>query len=116
MASIGSRSKPSNPVASRGTGKNTETAHVMAFDLRTWLQSLSDRVITDQDSEQEKLNKQLLIFASALMGFAAMVWVAIYQAMGIRFSSTVPLSYMVISAIALALYLARTNIPFVRRM
>jgi class 3 adenylate cyclase len=88
----------------------------MAFDLRTWLQSLSDRVISDQDSEQEKLNKQLLIFASALMGFAAMVWVAIYQAMGIRFSSTVPFSYMVISALALALYLARTNVPLVRRM
>ena len=88
----------------------------MGFDLRTWLQSLSERVITDQDSEQEKLNKQLLIFASALMGFAAMVWVAIYQAMGIRFSSTVSFSYMMISAISLALYLARTNIPLVREM
>jgi adenylate cyclase len=88
----------------------------MAFDLRTWLQSLSDRVISDRDSEQEKLNKQLLIFASALMGLAAMVWVAIYQAMGIRFSSTVPFSYLVTSAFALALYLARTNIPLVRLM
>ena len=39
-----------------------------------------------------------LIFACGLMGFAAMVWVAIYQAMGIRFSSTVPFSYMVMSA------------------
>jgi hypothetical protein len=88
----------------------------MAFNLHTWLQSLGDRVITDQDSEQEKLNKQLLIFSSALMGFAAMVWVAIYQLMGIRFSSTVPFSYMLISAAALMLYLARTNIPIVRLM
>src|SRR5215813_10943507 len=88
----------------------------MAFDLRTWLQSLGERVVTSQDSEQEKLNKQLLIFASALMGFGAMVWVAIYQAMGIRFSSTVSLSYMIVSAVSLALYLARTNIPLVRRM
>jgi class 3 adenylate cyclase len=88
----------------------------MAFDLRTWLQTLSERVVTDQDSEQEKLNKQLLIFASALMGFAAMVWVAIYHAMGIRFSSTVPFSYMVISAASLALYLARTDLPLVRGM
>jgi adenylate cyclase len=88
----------------------------MGFDLRTWLRSLSERVVTDQDSEQEKLAKQLLIFASALMGCAAMVWVAIYQAMGIRFSSTVSFSYMMVSAISLGLYLARTNIPLVREM
>ena len=29
----------------------------MTRDLRSWLQSLSHRVITDQDTEQEKLNK-----------------------------------------------------------
>ena len=60
----------------------------MARDLRAWLGSLSQRVISEHDSEQERLNKTLLIFASGLMAFAAMVWVAIYQAMGIRFSST----------------------------
>ena len=74
------------------------------------------RVDTSQDSEQEKLNKQLLVFASALMGFSSMVWVAIYQAMGIRFSSTVSLCYLVVSALSLVLYLARTDVPLLRSM
>ena len=57
----------------------------MAGDLRTWLQELGRRVITDQDTEQERLHKTLAIFACGLMGFAAILWLAIYQLMGIRF-------------------------------
>jgi adenylate cyclase len=86
----------------------------MARDLRAWLGSLSQRVISEHDSEQERLNKTLLIFASGLMAFAAMVWVAIYQAMGIRFSSTVPFAYVVLSAASLALYLWKGNFPLFR--
>lgn len=86
----------------------------MARDLRSWLAGLSQRVISEHDSEQERLNKTLLIFASGLMAFAAMVWVAIYQAMGIRFSSTVPFAYVVLSAAALALYLWKGNFPLFR--
>ncbi len=86
----------------------------MAHDLRSWLQSLGERVITDRDTEQEKLNKQLLIFASGLMGCASMVWLAIYQAMGIRFSTTVPFTYVLISAASLALYLWQRNFPLFR--
>ena len=86
----------------------------MAGDLRAWLGSLSQRVISEHDSEQERLNKTLLIFASGLMAFAAMVWVAIYQAMGIRFSSTVPFTYVVLSAAALALDLWKGNFPLFR--
>ena len=84
---------------------NRDTITLMALELRSWLGGLSQRVITEQDSERDKLNKQLLVFASGLMGFAAMVWLAIYWAMGIRFSVTVPLSYLVLSAASLALYL-----------
>ena len=81
----------------------------MARNLRTWLNELGQRVITEQDSEQEKLNKTLAIFACGLMGFGAMVWLAIYQAMGIKFSATVPLSYLAISAGSLAFYLWKRN-------
>src|SRR5687768_18128871 len=83
-------------------------------DLRSWIGSLSHRVLLETDSEEEKLNKTLLIFACGLMGFAAMVWVAIYQAMGIRFSSTVPFTYVVLSAASLALYLWKGNFPLFR--
>jgi adenylate cyclase len=86
----------------------------MARNLRSWLTELSQRAISEHDTEQEKLNKQLLIFASALMGFAAMLWLAIYQAMGIRFSTTVPFTYMVISAASLAFYLWKRDFPLFR--
>jgi class 3 adenylate cyclase len=86
----------------------------MAREARSWLGGLSSRVIKDDDSEQEKLNKTLLIFACGLMGFAAMVWLAIYWAMGIRFSATVPFTYMVISAASLALYLWNGNFALFR--
>ncbi len=81
----------------------------MARDMRTWLQDLGRRVITDQDSEQDKLNKTLAIFACGLMGFGAMLWLAIYQLMGIRFSSTVPLGYLAVSAASLVFYLWKRN-------
>ena len=86
----------------------------MARDLGTWLQELGRRVITDQDSEQEKLNKTLAIFASGLMGFGAVLWLAIYHLMGIRFSSTVPLVYLAVSAASLALYLWGRNFALFR--
>ena len=55
----------------------------MLQKLRAWLNGLSDRVINEQDSEQEKLNKTLLIFACGLMGFGSILWLALYWAMGI---------------------------------
>jgi class 3 adenylate cyclase len=86
----------------------------MASDSRSWLASLNSRAFSEHDTEQEKLNKTLLIFTCGLMGFAAMVWLAIYQAMGIRFSTTVPFTYMVISAASLGLYLWKGNFPLFR--
>jgi adenylate cyclase len=78
------------------------------------LARLNSRVITEEDSEQEKLNKTLLIFACGLMGFGAMLWLAIYWAMGIKFSVTVPLTYLAISALSLGHYLWKRNFEFFR--
>jgi class 3 adenylate cyclase len=86
----------------------------MARDSGGWMAELGRRVISSEDSEQEKLNKTLAIFASGLMGFGAMLWLAIYWAMGIKFSATVPLSYMVISASSLGLYLWKRNFELFR--
>jgi class 3 adenylate cyclase len=86
----------------------------MARDMGSWLATLGRRVISSEDSEQEKLNKTLAIFASGLMGFGAMLWLAIYWAMGIRFSATVPLTYLVISAGSLGLYLWKRNFELFR--
>lgn len=86
----------------------------MAGDLAGWLKQLGQRVITDQDTEQDRLHKTLAIFACGLMGFGAMLWLAIYQLMGIRFSATVPLAYLAVSAGSLALYLWGRNFQLFR--
>jgi class 3 adenylate cyclase len=77
----------------------------MAVGLRAWLRKLGQRVISDEDSEQDRLNKTLAIFAAGLMGFGAMLWLVIYQAMGIKFSATVPFAYISVSAASVGLFL-----------
>jgi class 3 adenylate cyclase len=86
----------------------------MAGDAGGWLRGLSQRVITDQDTEQERLHKTLAIFACGLMGFGAMLWLAIYQLMGIMFSATVPLAYLAVSGGSLAFYIWNRNFNLFR--
>src|SRR6202008_4124618 len=43
-----------------------------------------------------------------------MLWLAIYQLMGIRFSATVPLAYLAVSAASLAFYLWNRNFNLFR--
>ena len=82
--------------------------------LRDRLNALSSRAISDADSEEDRLRKTLLIFASAMMGIGSMLWLVIYWAMGIKFSATVPLSYIVATAISLAIYLRTLNFDVFR--
>ena len=75
---------------------------------------LGNRVFSPSDSAELRLHKTLLIFACGLMGFAAMLWLVIYHAMGIRYSATVPLTYLVISAATLGFYLWNRDFEFFR--
>lgn len=86
----------------------------MAVGLRAGLQKLGQRVISDEDSEQERLNKTLAMFAAGLMGFGAMLWLVIYQAMGIKFSTTVPFAYILVSAASVGLFLWNRNFRLFR--
>ncbi|MDP1535663.1 MAG: adenylate/guanylate cyclase domain-containing protein [Burkholderiales bacterium] len=88
----------------------------MLANLRAWLNGLSERIINEQDSDQDKLNKTLLIFSCGLMGFGSVLWLALYWAMGIKFSSTVPLSYLAVSAISLAYYIYSLNFAVFRTL
>lgn len=81
---------------------------------RKRLNELGGRAISAADSEQDKLKKTLLIFASALMGMGSMLWLAIYWAMGIKFSATVPFLYILATALSLALYLWTLNFDLFR--
>lgn len=88
----------------------------MLARTRAWLNEMSERVINEQDSEQDRLNKTLLIFACGLMGFGSILWLALYWAMGIKFSSTVPLTYLGISAISLGYYVYTRNFELFRTL
>ncbi len=86
----------------------------MADPVSRLLGRLSSRVISATDSDEQRLHKTLLIFACGLMGFAAMLWLAIYHAMGIKYSATVPLVYLAVSASTLGIYLWRLDFEFFR--
>src|SRR5512146_3330721 len=66
------------------------------------------------DTQEEKLRKSVLIFASAFMTFAVMLCLAIYWMMGIDFSSNVPLGYQAISVASLAYYMKTRNFKLLR--
>jgi adenylate cyclase len=82
--------------------------------LRRLVRSLGERVIAESDSQERRLAKTLLIFACGLMGFGAMLWLLIYQLMGIRYSATVPLAYLAVSAGTLGVYFWNRNFEFFR--
>ena len=60
------------------------------------------------DEQEDKLRRSLLIFASAFMTLAVMLWLGIYWMMGLNFSSSVPLAYQAI-AVASLLYYHKTR-------
>jgi adenylate cyclase len=79
-----------------------------------FLSKLEAAVFAADDSEEQKLHKTLLIFASGLMGFAAIFWLAIYWSMGIKFPPEVPLGYQLASAASLALFLKNKDFALFR--
>ena len=70
--------------------------------------------IGENDSEELRLRKTLLIFASGLMNMAAIVWLAIYWVLGLKLPTTIPLAYQVLSALILVIYLKTRNFDFFR--
>ncbi len=79
-------------------------------------QHISSKEINPEvmDTQEEKLRKSLLIFAAAFMTFAVMFWLAIYWAMGVNFSSNVPLAYQAISVSSMVYYMKRHNFEVFR--
>ncbi len=56
------------------------------------------------DTQEDKLHRNLLIFAAAFMNLAVVLWLAIYWAMGLHFSANVPLLYQLVSVASLIYY------------
>jgi len=61
------------------------------------------------ETQEEKLRRSLLIFVSAFMNLAVMLWLAIYWWMGVHFSSNIPLTYQLVSVASMAHYLKTRN-------
>jgi class 3 adenylate cyclase len=64
-------------------------------------------VITEgtMDTREDKLHKDLLIFACGFMNLAVALWLGLYWLMGLHFPANVPLGYQLISVASLVYYL-----------
>jgi class 3 adenylate cyclase/uncharacterized membrane protein (UPF0136 family) len=78
------------------------------------LQRLGRAAVRDDDSEDLRLRKTLLMFASGLMNMAAIVWLAIYWLLGQKLPTTIPLAYQLLSSLILVIYLRTQNFDFFR--
>ena len=81
--------------------------------------SLSARLrhagIQPTDSEELRLQKTLLIFATGLISFASMFWLFIYWQLGPQISSTIPFVFQLLLIANLAFYLKTLNFEFFRQ-
>jgi class 3 adenylate cyclase len=55
-------------------------------------------------TQEDKLRRDLLIFACAFMNLAVVLWLAIYWVMGLHFPANIPLTYQLVSVISLFYY------------
>lgn len=79
-----------------------------------FLERLRNAGVEPDDSEELRLNKQLLVFATGLVSAASMLWLAIYWAIGPQFSATLPYAFQLVLAGNLALYIRLRNFDFFR--
>ena len=66
------------------------------------------------DSEEVRLQKSLLIFATGLISFASMLWLFIYWQLGPRFSSTIPFVFQLLLIANLVIFLRFKNFDLFR--
>jgi class 3 adenylate cyclase len=79
-----------------------------------FISRLGAAAIDPADSEELRLRKTLLMFASGLMNVAAIIWLGIYWWMGLKLPTSIPLGFQVLSALVLVIYLKTRNFDFFR--
>jgi adenylate cyclase len=80
----------------------------------TFLERLRTGGIEPGDSEEQRLNKSLLMFATGLVSLASMLWVAIYWFLGPKISSTPPMIFQLLAIGNLLVYVKTRNFDFFR--
>ena len=78
------------------------------------LERLRTAGIDPSDSEDLRLNKSLLMFATGLASVASMLWLVIYWSLGPQLSSTLPFAFQILLATNLAIYIKWGNFDFFR--
>ncbi|MDP2811431.1 MAG: adenylate/guanylate cyclase domain-containing protein [Rhodocyclaceae bacterium] len=79
-----------------------------------FLERLRNAGIEPGDSEDQRLNKSLLMFATGLVSIASMLWLAIYWMLGPQLSATAPFVFQLLLAGNMLLYIRTRNFDFFR--
>ncbi|MBK9521453.1 MAG: adenylate/guanylate cyclase domain-containing protein [Rhodocyclaceae bacterium] len=80
----------------------------------SFIDSLRNAGALDTDSDEQKLNKSLLMLATGLLCFTTMVWTHVYTYIGPQFSSTLPLLAQVLLIGNTLLYIKTKNFNLFR--
>jgi class 3 adenylate cyclase len=80
----------------------------------SFLDRLRNAGIEPGDSEEQRLNKSLLMFATGLVSLTSMLWVTIYWWLGPLISTTPPLVFELLLVGNLLLYILTRNFEFFR--
>ena len=86
----------------------------MSGSLATFVERLRRGGIEPGDSEEQRLNKSLLLFATGLVSIASMLWLAIYWAMGPQLSATFPLLFQLLLVFNVLRYVHSRDFEFFR--
>jgi adenylate cyclase len=76
--------------------------------LPGWLNRLAGIGALPSDSEELRARKAVLVLSSTLMASLAIIWVALYAALGLWVSAAIPFAYQVASAVSITTF-ARTR-------
>ncbi|MEI7429174.1 MAG: adenylate/guanylate cyclase domain-containing protein [Betaproteobacteria bacterium] len=76
---------------------------------RGFLDGFRNAGILPSDTEELRLQKSLLIFATGLISFTSMLWLFIYWQLGPQFSSTIPFLFQLLLVGNLLIYLKTLN-------
>jgi len=79
-----------------------------------YMQRLRSAGIEPGDSAEVQLSKSLLMLATGLVTATTMLWVAIYQLLGLKFSSTLPFAFQLLLVGNMLLYFQTRHFGFFR--
>ncbi len=78
-------------------------------DQRGFIEGFRNAGILPTDSEEVRLQKSLLIFATGLISFASMLWLFMYWQLGPQISSTIPFLFQILLVGNLLVYMKTLN-------